>query len=533
MQDTLIVVSLTQTEINNIPTPETAGIVYNSTTSTVQFYDGAAWVNGSGENNTASNVGAGSEVFKAKVGDDLEFRSLIGGTNVTLVPGTDDITINAAGGSGVFTPTINSTNMVEVSQESDFGTPDVSGNITLVTGTTYFIRGIVSCPNRLVIDTEGVVLSGWDRDKDGLNYTGSGGDFITVTDVNFEMINLKLSSGNAVAGEVVLRASNFNYGTFNDGRLKVLTLINLQFRNCYDVHHVEGFDLVDIQNCLFWYIQATTMGCHFKNVSKLQITSCEYVRWFRESTIPTPGGYATTSMITFLANGLGNGFGAVNISSSIVHPQQTQNGIDISATSTTGFGTISGNTFINVGLTTGVVALLDYNIQNTFIIQANQGLSNGNALATMNLNNNTEFLDIAGGPTNPIVFKGSNTTGGSFTNPITFPISNRVTTNTADCSLTYNSKITANFFVAVSATVERGGDGFIIIRLRQNGVAITTTIGKTEIRQSRAESLSFTIIGQANFGDVFDLEIECQNTSGVIQNANVLVRDLTVNGYQF
>ena len=100
MQDTLIVVSLTQTEINAIPTPETAGIVYNSTTSTVQFYDGAAWVNGSGEINTASNVGAGSEVFKAKVGDDLEFRSLIGGTNITLVPGTDDITINAAGGGG-------------------------------------------------------------------------------------------------------------------------------------------------------------------------------------------------------------------------------------------------------------------------------------------------------------------------------------------------------------------------------------------------------------------------------------------------
>ena len=100
MQDTLIVVSLTQTEINAILTPETAGIVYNSTTSTVQFYDGAAWVNGSGEINTASNAGAGSGVFKAKVGDDLEFRSLIGGTNVTLVPGTDDITINASGGGG-------------------------------------------------------------------------------------------------------------------------------------------------------------------------------------------------------------------------------------------------------------------------------------------------------------------------------------------------------------------------------------------------------------------------------------------------
>jgi len=258
----------------------------------------------------------------------------------------------------VFTPTINGTNMVEVSQESDFGTA-VGSVITLTTNTTYFVRGIVDCSNRLLANTEGISVVGWDRDKDGLNYTSSGGDFITVTDVNFEMLNLKLSSGNAVGGEVVLRANNFNYGTYNDGRLKVLTLINLQFRGCYDVHHIEGFDLVDIQNCLFWYIQATTMGCHFKNCSKLQITSCEFVRWFRESTIPTPGGYATTSMIELLANGAGNGFGAVNITGSILHPQQTQNGIDINTGSTTGFGTIASSTFINIGLTTGETFLGD------------------------------------------------------------------------------------------------------------------------------------------------------------------------------
>ena len=258
----------------------------------------------------------------------------------------------------VFTPTINGTNMVEVSQESDFGTA-VGSVITLTTNTTYFVRGIVDCSNRLLANTEGISVVGWDRDKDGLNYTSSGGDFITVTDVNFEMLNLKLSSGNAVAGEVVLRTTNFNYGTYNDGRLKVLTLINLQFRGCYDVHHIEGFDLVDIQNCLFWYIQATTMGCHFKNCSKLQITSCEFVRWFRESTIPTPGGYATTSMIELLANGAGNGFGAVNITGSILHPQQTQNGIDINTGSTTGFGTIASSTFINIGLTTGETFLGD------------------------------------------------------------------------------------------------------------------------------------------------------------------------------
>lgn len=53
---------------------------------------------GSGEANTASNIGAGEDIFKQKSGVNLEFRRISAGTNVQIVAG-DTITINGGGGA--------------------------------------------------------------------------------------------------------------------------------------------------------------------------------------------------------------------------------------------------------------------------------------------------------------------------------------------------------------------------------------------------------------------------------------------------
>jgi hypothetical protein len=438
----------------------------------------------------------------------------------------------------VFTPTINSTNMVEVSTQEDFRVGAGTGAITLTANTTYFVRGDVSCPEQMIVDTEGIVILGWDRDKDSLTFTGTG-DFLTVTDVNFELANLKFSSTNATPGEVVLRATNFDIAEYNSGRLKILTIINCQFRNCFDVHFIKGFDLVDIQQTLFWYLTPTTIGCQFQSVSKLQISSCEYVRWFDETSIPTPlpADYGTTPMVELLTGAGPNGFGATNIIGCIMHPQQTQIGIDISDLSTTGFGTISGNTLINVGLTTGAVSSIDYDIQNTFIIQANQGIQNGNAKSILSLTNNIIELDTSnatpvGGLYSLPIADASFIGGAGPTNAITFPLAQRVITSVPNGSFTYDSKIDGNFSVNLNTTVgvDSNGTFEIEVQFRQNGTPLPF-VAKATIRNSGgvfvAQPIGLSIQGTATQGDVFDVLVSVASAD------DVLVSELIVNGYQF
>ena len=233
---------------------------------------------------------------------------------------------------------------------------------------------------------------------------------------------------------------------------------------------------------------------------------------------------------------LSSSFGATNFNGNILHPQQTQQGLKISATSTTGFGTISGNTFINVGLTTGAVSDFDYSIQNTYIIQANQGVQNGNAKGMLLLTSNLIELNTSNetpvGGFYSLPVANASFIGGAPTSAISFPVAQRVITSSANGSFEYDSKIDGNFNVNLTATigVNKNGTYEIQVKFRQNGVALPF-IGKTVVRNSGGtyvqQPLSFSIQGTATQGDIFDVLVLVDATE------DVLVSELIVNGFQF
>ena len=270
---------------------------------------------------------------------------------------------------GPTTIVANSTKVVEVTKASDIPT-------TLEDNATYVVRGNVTIPGGSEI-TAGQfnAIIGLDRDKDKLTYTGTG-NFITITDQTTLFQNLGLSSTNA--SSCIISASNVAASGYNNSRDKFLSIINCQFRNVKgNVMDVKGFDLVDFNNTTFFYCESPVFGCRFQDVSKLEISSCEFIRWFDETSIPTPSGYATANMIELSANNYAS-FGAVNINGCIIHPQQTQYALYVDPSSTTGFGTIASNAFVTVGLTTGGIlggSTYDSSSMLKYDVGINQGLS--------------------------------------------------------------------------------------------------------------------------------------------------------------
>lgn len=137
------------------------GFIFSGSTTT----ESESTPSGGGEANTGSNVGLGDGVFKQKTGVDLEFKTLIGGTNVTITNNANDLTIDASGGSSpeqfyldrVETIDNATATSIEYFTEVQGGT-EIS-NVINVTGGTYWSEWSLICLNtsksgRVVVDLQ-------------------------------------------------------------------------------------------------------------------------------------------------------------------------------------------------------------------------------------------------------------------------------------------------------------------------------------------------------------------------------------------
>lgn len=93
--------------ITENPSDITFGLNFTSTGGSIGITQNGNALNlevltGSGENNTASNVGAGIGLFKQKIGVDLQFKSLLAGDGVNIIDGVDEVTIEAPCGCTQF-----------------------------------------------------------------------------------------------------------------------------------------------------------------------------------------------------------------------------------------------------------------------------------------------------------------------------------------------------------------------------------------------------------------------------------------------
>tara|TARA_R110002020_G_scaffold220785_2_gene428748 strand:+ start:22499 stop:23806 length:1308 start_codon:yes stop_codon:yes gene_type:complete len=420
---------------------------------------------------------------------------------------------------GAKTATVNSSSVVEVSQASDLPA-------TLAANTTYVIRGEVATSTPIAVTNSGCSIVGLDRNRDKLIWNGlTGTTMLTVTDVDFDLENLCLSSNNT--GSVLIAADNYNFGSYNDGRSKVFTINNCQFRNCFDIASFDGFDLVDISNTLVWYCEAPNFGIKFTNTSKIEITSCEIIRWFRESTIPTPANYATCPMIE-LVNGTSN-FGAVNINGCVVHPQQTQDGIKIDTASGTGFGTISSNAFVNIGLTTGKIflpeasGLPDYSQAATYNydVFANQGVLNSTSgtVSTLSANATTTSVTTSYGD----IDTGASTVDQS---------SVRFTVGT-DGVLTYNGTKQVYCSIHASVSLDSGGNDntYTVAIYKDSGAGFVLLVGsESSIQFDGTGGLSLDVgTIPISYGTLFnngdEVKMQIKKASGGASN-------ITVTDYQ-
>ena len=372
-------------------------------------------------------------------------------------------------------------NVKLIRSEADFnGSTNLSG--------AYIIYGPVTLTEKYTL-TGDTTISGHGRDISALHFNvgAPGTDYcISNTDFNLEISNVNLSNA----------SNEFSLlGCTNIGKDKILTMSNCSIRNCENAEavNITGFDLVDLNQVLFQYNHVASRHFRCLDCSKLQVTSCEFLKQYNENN---PASFGSAPMID-----LSGTFEAVNISNNLIHPEQSQDGIRLQPSYTSTESVIGSNTFISTNLVSGI--LLRYgagSINNypSLIVSDNTGIKNQKALLSSSSQNNSAFTPTVGGSYTAVDF-GNN-----------FIVDNddrfSPTLNAFEFQYDANQPISCLVSVSVSADHNTGQNDAILFALEQNTVIASEY--QVSINANVIKSFTFTTVITLQQGDVLRFVVQ-------------------------
>ena len=149
-----------------------------------------------GEPNLAANVGSGKEVWKDKVGETLNFRTLVEGSGITIGQSTNEITISAADNDTTYTYT-SSQSGVNVDLKLT-GSDGSLGNVKLVAGNNITLAD--SGSNEITINSTGGGGGGADFLVNGDTLTIEGGTGIETVGTGGPKVVVNLTDTTVVPG---------------------------------------------------------------------------------------------------------------------------------------------------------------------------------------------------------------------------------------------------------------------------------------------------------------------------------------------
>jgi hypothetical protein len=414
-------------------------------------------------------------------GDTLPANIILSGNRVDIScsNGIDMLNHDITNCALLYSKNLNNAKLIRV--ESDFITSSLSG--------IYIIYGKVTMTNPFTLSGDTVLIGAGGRETCSLdwNIADPGPNYcLTNTDFNLDIINLNIS--NISASFDLMRCSN-------PSKNKIMTVSNSSFRDCEnsEVIYIDGFDLVDFNQVLFQYNQVSNKHFYIDSGSKLQISSCEFLRQANR-TLTSFGSAPMIEIDQTTTN-----WGAINISGNLIHPQQSQDGIKLGSIVPLE-AVISSNTFISLGLTTGV--LINYtagNINNypSLLVSDNSGVRNEKALLEGNVLQNTVYTPTVAGQYETVDF------GPGFITPIVFRFA--TTANPFEFEYTGKAPISCLVTVGITADHNTGGNDTILFGISQNGTIVSEI--EVSLNSGTPKSFSFNTVLLLSQGDLLVFKV--------------------------